>query len=133
MRQASSRRSALKSPMLAMLAAALTFGSAAVRAEDTSFVLHNHTGVDVKFLYLSPAQSDDWQDDVLAGYPMLDGEDADISVDRGSLVSKWDLKLVDREGTSMVWPALDLSKGSDFTLRLNRGKPIVIVGDAEEE
>lgn len=132
MRQASSRRSAPKSPVLAILAAALTF-SAAVRAEDTSFVLHNHTGVDVKYLYLSPAQSDDWQDDVLAGYPMLDGEDADISVDRGALVSKWDLKLVDREGTSMVWPAIDLSKGGDFTLRLNRGKPIVIVGDAEEE
>ena len=133
MRSADNQRSAPRYPALAATMALLISVCGVARADDTNFVLHNHTGVDVKFLYVAPAQSDDWQDDVLGGYPMRDGEDADISLSRGGLVSKWDLKLVDRDGASMVWTGLDLSKGSDFTLRLNRGKPIIIVGDADEE
>jgi hypothetical protein len=56
---------------------------------------------------------------------MYDGDDVDVALPRGSSGGQWDLKLVDRTGASLVWPAVDLSKTSDVTLRLSRGKPYV--------
>lgn len=116
------------------LAAALALGMAggAVQAapqDDLSFILHNRTGVDIKALYAAPNQSADWQDELLQGEMLLDGDDADITIPRGGSVEKWDLKLMDRQGASLVWPSIDFSKASDITLRLNLGKPYVELGD----
>ncbi|MDB5970277.1 MAG: hypothetical protein JWQ90_2727 [Hydrocarboniphaga sp.] len=107
--------------------------ASAAPGDDLSFIVHNHTGVDIKSLYVAPSQSGDWsEDDMLAGEPLYDGDDADISIPRGASVEKWDLRLVDRQGASLVWPAVDLSKTSEVTLRLNLGKPSVQLGDEEE-
>lgn len=108
-------------------------GSAsAAPQDDLAFILHNRTGVDVKSLYAAPSQSGEWQDELLQGEMLFDGENADISIPRGASTEKWDLKLVDRQGASLVWPAIDFSKSSEVTLRLNLGKPIAELGDEDE-
>jgi hypothetical protein len=110
----------------------LAIGSSLAQAapqDDLSFILHNRTGVDIKSLYAAPNQSGEWQDELLQGEKLLDGDDADITIPRGASVEKWDLKLMDRQGATLIWPAIDFSKTSEITLRLNLGKPYVELGD----
>lgn len=108
------------------IVATLLFAATAAAAEQRSFILHNRTGVDIEALFVSPNQVDDWRQSVLDGEPILDGDDAEIVFSRTALAAVWDLKLVDRDGASLVWPRLDLGKHAEFTLRLERGKPVVI-------
>jgi len=107
------------------LAALTMFAISAAQASDPELFVHNRTGVDIKALYVSPSGAADWRTDVLEGEPLLDGDDTAISVPRALSAAKWDLKLVDREGASQIWPGIDVEKNSEVTLRLTRGRPYV--------
>jgi hypothetical protein len=111
--------------MAAVAVAVMAFAMSAARANDPELVLHNRTGVDIQELYLSPAGAAEWRAEVLGGEPVLDGDDAEIPIPYSGSSSKWDLKLVDREGASLVWPSVDVEKNSEVTLRLSKGRPFV--------
>jgi hypothetical protein len=111
--------------MAAVVTAAMVLATSAARASDPELMLHNRTGVDIQELYVSPAGSGDWRKDVLDGEAVLDGADAEIPLPNIGSTSKWDLKLVDREGASLVWPGVDVDKNSEVTLRLSKGRPFI--------
>jgi hypothetical protein len=80
------------------------------------FTVHNDTGVEIHELYVSPHNSDDWEDDILGEDTLPDGESVTIHFSRKESAKLWDLKIVDSEGTSVEWENLNLLKISEVTL-----------------
>ena len=96
--------------------------TAFARAGKQDFILHNATGVEIHELYVSPHDSDDWQDDVLGKDTLPDGESVKITFDDHEKAVKWDLKIVDGKGTSIEWENLDLTKIAEVTIHFKGGK-----------
>jgi hypothetical protein len=108
-------------------AAAVLAVPGAVWAGAQDFTVNNATGVDVYELYVSPASSDDWQEDVLGVDVLEDGDSVEISFDRDEDAAYWDLMVVDSEGDNIQWYRLKLTEISEVTLRIRNGKAIAEV------
>ena len=104
---------------------ALLSGPALAGAQD--FVLNNATGVDIYELYVSPASTDAWEEDVLGVDVLEDGDSVEISFDRNEDADYWDLMVVDGEGTSIQWYRLKLTEIYAVTLRIEDGEAVVEV------
>ena len=96
--------------------------TAFARAGKQDFILHNETGVEIHELYVSPHDSDDWEDDILGKDTLPDGESLKITFDNREKQAKWDLKIVDGKGTSFEWEDLNLTKISEVTLHYKNGR-----------
>jgi hypothetical protein len=114
-------------PMRAIIAiAALLFGLAipggsASAAGKQDFTLLNKTGYRIDKVYVSPAASDDWEEDVLGRDVLDDGESVDISFHREATGCKWDLKVVYADDdSSAIWHGFDICSISKITIRYNR-------------
>ena len=99
---------------------------AAGAAQD--FTLVNKTGVIIDKLFVSPADADDWEEDVLGQDTLADGATLDIKFKREEKAPKWDLKVEDSKGNSIEWHDLNLLEISKVTLHYKDGK-----GTAEVE
>jgi hypothetical protein len=105
---------------VALSICALT-GSARAEEAKQDFALVNKTGYDIKHVYVSPAKSDDWEEDVLGKDTLDDGDAWDIKFHRASKTCKWDLKVVyEVDSTSAVWSDIDLCKIEKITIRYNK-------------
>lgn len=102
--------------------ATLLAATALARTGKQDFILHNVTGVEIHELYVSPHNSDDWEDDVLGKDTLPDGESLKITFDDHEKAVKWDLKIVDGKGSSIEWENLDLTKIAEVTLHYKGGK-----------
>ena len=106
------------------LALALVLGglSGQARAEaKQDFTLINKTGYEIKEVYVSPNNSDDWEDDVLGKTVLEDGNKVEIKFHRSATGCKWDLKVVyTDDGSSAVWHGVDLCEISKITIKYNR-------------
>jgi hypothetical protein len=92
-------------------------------AGDQDFTVINKTGVEINALYVSPADKNNWGEDILGQDTLPDGGTADIEFDPEEEADKWDLRIEDKEGTSIVWNDLDLTEISKVTLNFAGGKP----------
>lgn len=99
---------------------------AATGAQD--FTLVNETGVIIDKLFISPADADDWEEDILGQDTLADGATLDIEFKRDEKGAKWDLKVEDSKGNSIEWHDLNLLEISKVTLHYKDGK-----GTAETE
>ena len=99
-----------------------TWSAPVALAGEQDFTLHNKTGVEIHELYVSPHKSDEWGEDILGRDTLADGESLDITFDDREYSKKWDLKIVDEEDSSIEWEKLDLTKISEVTLRIKKGK-----------
>ena len=86
------------------------------------FTLNNATGVVIHELYVSPHSTDDWEEDVLGQDELKPGESVDIKFSPKERAKLWDLKVVDRDGNSIVWESLNLLEISEVTLHFKNGK-----------
>jgi len=95
----------LKSRMLVSLSVVALFLTASVfaRAGKQDFVLHNETGVEINSLYVSPHDSNDWQEDILGQKTLPNGESVKIAFDNREKKMHWDLKVTDKNGNSLEW------------------------------
>lgn len=103
--------------------AALTAIASPVSAEEgkQDFELVNKTGYDISHVYVSPAKSDDWEEDVLGKDVLSDGDEWEIKFERATKTCKWDLKVVYADDSSSAyWRAIDLCKISKITVKYNR-------------
>lgn len=96
-------------------------------AGDQDFTLNNETGVDIYELYVSPASTDAWEEDVLGVDVLMDGDSVDIEFDRAEDADYWDLMVVDGEGSNVQWYRLKLTEISEITLRLEDGEAVAEV------
>ncbi|MDX6713314.1 MAG: hypothetical protein QOH96_4330 [Blastocatellia bacterium] len=103
-----------------ILAAAIVPSALAQGKQD--FTLHNATGVEIDKVYVSPHKSDDWEEDVLGRDTLADGESVEITFGAREKPAHWDLKIMDKEGTGIVWEDLNLLEISELTLHYKDGK-----------
>jgi hypothetical protein len=116
----------MKALLGAIFACGLLLSGAAVAADaKQDFTLVNKTGYELKEVYVSPAKSDDWEDDVLGQDTLGDGEKVDIKFHRSTKTCKWDLKVVYTvDSSSAVWGDIDLCNVENITIHYDKKKDV---------
>jgi hypothetical protein len=109
-------------PAAAPAQAASPSNSTASTAADQDFTLLNETGVIIDKVYISPHDSDDWEEDVLGKDTLPSGESVDITFHRAEKSPLWDLRIEDSKANSIEWENLNLLEISKITLNYTDGK-----------
>jgi len=117
----------MKLSALAICVFVASLTASAVAQSKLDFTLKNDTGLVISELYVSPSNSEDWEEDVLGKDVLKDGESLDITFSRTEKSCSWDLKIVDEEDDSVEWEKLDLCKAEHITLMYKNGKATAIV------
>ena len=86
------------------------------------FTLVNLTGVEIHELYVSPHNSDDWEEDILGRDTLPSGDSVDVTFSPKERAKLWDLKIVDGKGNSIEWESLNLLEISKVTLHYKNGR-----------
>lgn len=88
------------------------FGQVAVKAESRlDFVLMNDSGLTIQRIYISPAQSKYWQEDVLGNDTLADGQRTNIRFSGAERHRYWDIKVVTSDGEEHIFQdGYDLSR-----------------------
>ena len=103
----------------AVVAAAFLFHGAALAGQQ-DFTVVNKTGYPLKHMYVSEANNNSWDEDVLGRDVLNDGEYFELEFAKGEKTCKWDMKVVYDDGESAVWEDLNLCKISKLTLKWNK-------------
>jgi hypothetical protein len=101
----------------AALAAVLIGLNAAALAADYYVEITNNTGFTIMYMYVSPAKSDSWEEDVLGDETMSDGETRRVNL-TGYKSPMFDIRLVDEDGDKYTSWNVDVSK-RDLTVTLD--------------
>lgn len=80
------------------------------------FDLVNFTGAHLRGVYLSPADSSGWEENLLGTDILVDGDTVDIHFVGNEAPALWDLKVVAKSGYYAEWKGLDLQGISRITL-----------------
>ncbi len=104
--------------LFVLLFAALT----PARAGDQDFTLVNKTGFDIHSVYVSPHNTDEWEEDVLGKDVLSDGDQVEIKFSRTAKGKIWDLKVSDQDGKGYVWENINLREVSKVTVEYKGGK-----------
>lgn len=102
--------------------AAATPAAPATTAGAQDFTLINSTGVEIDKVYISPHDSDDWEEDILGQDTLPDGHEVDIKFNRTEKAPMWDLRIEDNKENSIEWENLNLLQISKLTLTYKDGK-----------
>ena len=94
------------------------------------FSLTNYTGATIKALYLSPGDAGGWEENVLGGFELNDGETVEIRLSPGEGAEVWDLRV---EGLKHFaeWKGLRLGGVTRITLMLDVVGERVVVAEVE--
>jgi hypothetical protein len=98
--------SRLKAPLIAL---ALIGMSAIATAADFYVDITNRTGYTIRYMYVSPAKSDSWEEDVLGDDVLLNGKTQRVNL-RGYKNAVFDIRLVDEDGDSYTFWNIDVSE-----------------------
>lgn len=101
-------------------ALALAVVPAAAFAGQQDFKIVNKTGYAFKNIYVSEANNNSWDEDILGRDMLEDGETLDVSFGKGEKTCIWDMKVTYDDGESAIWEDLNLCKISKVTLRWNK-------------
>jgi len=103
-------------------AAAAPAGTPAASSAAQDFTLVNKTGVEIDKVFISPHDSDDWEEDILGRDTLPSGESVDIKFHRSETAAQWDLRIEDKQGNAIEWENLNLLQISKATLHYENGK-----------
>jgi hypothetical protein len=108
-----------------------TSGGGSATASSTAtpgFDLVNFSGSTFRAVYLSPADSSGWEENVLGTNLLDDGSSVDIRFIANEMPAMWDLKVVATSGYYAEWKGLDLRGVSRVTLAITLiDKPTAVV------
>ena len=104
---------------LRLLAAAALFCAASGTASAAIYLLDitNRTGYTIMYMYVSPAKSDSWEEDVLGDDVLPDGKTQRVTL-TGYKSSIFDIRLVDEDGDKYTFWNVDVST-DDITVTLD--------------
>lgn len=97
-------------------------GSASTAEPKQDFTLVNQTGVEIDKVFISPHDSNEWEEDILGQDTLPNGQKVDIVFHRSQKAAVWDLRIEDKEGASIEWENLNLLTIAKVTLHLKDGK-----------
>jgi hypothetical protein len=101
----------MKLPLLCFSVALLFASGGPTLAQEgkQDFKLVNKTGYEIKEVYVSPAKSTDWEEDILGEGVLPDLSARDIHFHRSAKSCHWDLKVVySEDSSSAIWNGIDL-------------------------
>ena len=113
-------------PPPATAAATQPTAPAADTAGAQDFTLVNSTGVEIDKVFISPHDSDDWEEDILGQDTLPDGQKVDIKFNRAEKAALWDLRVEDSKENSIEWTNLNLLEISKLTLHYKDGKATAV-------
>jgi len=99
------------------LAALLLGLNAAAVAADYYVEITNRTGYTIMYMYVSPAKSESWEEDVLGDDVMPDGETRRVDL-TGCKSPVFDIRLVDEDGDKYTFWNVNVSE-RDLTVTLD--------------
>jgi len=88
-------------------------------AEQLTFTLTNASSYNITNFYKSPANVDDWQEDVLGDDVMSAGTSGTVTIADGSGECVYDLKFVFEDESEFVREDVDLCSLGEYTLSDN--------------
>ena len=115
-------KSTLLTKFATLTAAALLSLAGPALAGDQDFELHNETGVEIHALYVSAHDKNEWEEDILGQDTLADGQSLEIKFSPKEEADKWDLRIEDAQGNSVVWDNLTLTEITDVFLRIKDGE-----------
>lgn len=104
----------MKSTILGLAALAAVFSTAAF-ADDATFTLTNNSAYQIDAFYASPANDDQWGDDILGQDVLEGGQNGTVTIADGSTECVYDLKAVDETGAEHELKGLDICKNPSVT------------------
>lgn len=111
-------RSAFTTLAAAAFASILSFAPAMAGQQD--FTIVNKTGYAIKHIYVSEANNNSWDEDVLGRDVLNDSEYFELEFGKGDKTCKWDMKVAYDDGETAVWEDLNLCQISKLTLKWNQ-------------
>jgi hypothetical protein len=103
-----------------LVASALLLGLAASPASAEEVLkINNRTGYTISEIYIAPASSDNWEEDVMGDDTLETGTSVNIDFSKSADTCSWDLKAVYDDKTSAVWHKVNLCKISTISLFYN--------------
>ena len=96
--------------------------SAFAGAGKQDFILRNQTGVEINSLFVSPHDSNAWEEDILGQDTLASGDSVKVTFEDREKKVRWDLKITDKDGNSLEWEDLNLLEISDLTLHWDAKK-----------
>jgi len=100
-------------------------------AGDQDFTLHNETGREISELYVSTADTTDWEEDILGADTLANDESLKIRFPKREDAEDWDMKVVFSDGSSSIWEDLRLTEITDVTISFRKGKPYATTQNGE--
>lgn len=79
----------------------------------------NSTGYTISEVYIAPATSQSWEEDVLGIDVLVDGDAVEIDFRRSENTCDWDLLVVYDDGEQAVWDGLNLCQDWHYELFYN--------------
>ncbi len=107
---------------LTLLCGMASFALAAGTNND--FVLVNKTGYTLDSVFVTPARSNNWGDDIMGRDVVADGDEVLITFHPSEGHSIYDLLVVYDDGTEAVWPNLKLPNVETLTIRYDRVRDV---------
>lgn len=104
----------------ALALAALSTAALAQGKQD--FVLTNATGYDIAEVYVSPADTDNWEEDVMGADILTAGDYVTINFSARDKACHYDLKVVWTDGDEATWDNFNLCALSAITLHWDNGR-----------
>jgi hypothetical protein len=100
-------------------ALAFTGATGAIAQMYEKIMVVNSTGYTIAQIYISPATSDSWEEDVLDWDVLEDGQQFEVDFRRAENTCDWDLRVVYSDGSDATWDGLDLCEDWHFELFYN--------------
>jgi hypothetical protein len=97
---------------------AVSATSALAKGEET-LTIENRTGYTITEVYLAPASSDNWEEDILGKDTLDTNTSFDVDMSESADTCKWDLRAVYEDKSAAKWRNIDLCKISSITLFYN--------------
>ena len=106
----------MKYMLAAAATAAILLAPAMAAAGDQDFTLRNRTGYTIDQVYVSSANTNSWEEDVLGKDTLANGESWEIEFARSEDECSWDLKVVYDDGETAEWGGVNLCATSTISL-----------------
>lgn len=105
----------------AVIATTIGLGGLAQAAKQ-DFTLVNRTGYTVSHVYVSAADANSWEEDVLGEDTLETGDHVDIGFEKGERGCLYDLKVVYDDGDSSAWAKINLCQINRIAIYWDRKK-----------
>ena len=121
-------RPAVHAAALSLLLGLTFAGAAPASASNADFKLVNKTGYQIDSVFVSPAASDSWGDDIMGRNAVPDGSTVNITFAHGGKACKFDIRVQYNDDDKAEWSAIDLCEYEKISLYWD-GKTTRAVGE----